>query len=282
MGGSVSTTALNIAAGARSRWASIFAGLWMLLILLALSQAVGLVPMPTLAAVLIFAAVMSLRFGDIGVVWKTSHTGKIGMVVTFVSTLALPVAAAVGVGLICSLVLQLNKEQMDLRVVRLIRNEDGDVVEQPVPTTLPDAEPVVLDVYGSLLYAGAQDAGRQLPDPARPNRPVVILRLRGRTSLGSTFFGVIAGYADALEAAGGRLYLSGVQPGNGRSVPPQPGAGRPGQDQDLPRHRGARRFDPAAVQDARTWLVGAAQDGGPTTRPRTGTGQTPPAPPAAP
>jgi len=82
VGGSVSSTALNVAAGARSRWASIWAGGWMLLILVALSQAVGLVPMPTLAAVLIFAAVMSLRFGDIGVVWKTSYTGKIAMIVT--------------------------------------------------------------------------------------------------------------------------------------------------------------------------------------------------------
>lgn len=256
VGGSVSTTALNVAAGARSRWASIFAGLWMLLILLVLSQAVGLVPMPTLAAVLIFAAVMSLRFGDIGVVWKTSYTGKIGMIVTFVSTLALPVAAAVGVGLICSLVLQLNKEQMDLRVVRLTRNADGAIIEQPVPTTLPDAEPVVLDVYGSLLYAGARTLGARLPDPGAAQRPVVVLRLRGRTSLGSTFFGVIAGYADALQAAGGRLYLSGVQPDMVERF-------RRSQVQDV---QGKIKIfhatevlgasTRAAVQDAHTWLVG--------------------------
>ena len=44
----------------------------MLVILLALSGLVGLVPMPTLAAVLIFAAVMSLRFLDIAMVWRTS------------------------------------------------------------------------------------------------------------------------------------------------------------------------------------------------------------------
>jgi len=41
---------------------------WMLIILVAFSGVVGLVPMPTLAAVLIFAAVMSLRFNDMGVV----------------------------------------------------------------------------------------------------------------------------------------------------------------------------------------------------------------------
>ena len=38
VGGSVSTTAINIAAGARSRWASIFAGVWMLIILVALAR----------------------------------------------------------------------------------------------------------------------------------------------------------------------------------------------------------------------------------------------------
>ena len=211
VGGSVSSTALNIAAGARSRWASIFAGVWMLIILVAFSGVVGLVPMPTLAAVLIFAAVMSLRFNDMGVVWKTSHTGKIGMLLTFIATLALPVAAAVAVGVICSLLLQLNREQIDLKVVRLTRNEAGLLIEQPAPAVLPDAEPVMLDVYGSLLYAGARTLGAHLPDPRHAKRPVVILRLRGRTSLGSTFFGVIAGYADALDGAGGRLYLSGVQ-----------------------------------------------------------------------
>ena len=38
VGGSVSTTALNVAAGARSRWSAIFAGVWMLIILLALAR----------------------------------------------------------------------------------------------------------------------------------------------------------------------------------------------------------------------------------------------------
>ena len=257
VGGSVSSTALNVAAGARSRWASIWAGFWMLLILVALSQAVGLVPMPTLAAVLIFAAVMSLRFGDIGVVWKTSYTGKIGMVVTFVSTLALPVAAAVGVGLICSLMLQLNKELMDLRVVRLVRNDDGLFVEQPVPAVLPDAEPVVLDVYGSLLYAGARTLGAHLPDPRASKRPVVILRLRGRTSLGSTFFGVIAGYAEALEASGGRLYLSGVQDDMVNRFHRSQVEDVQGRIKIFNATEVLGASTLAAVEDARTWLVGS-------------------------
>jgi SulP family sulfate permease len=61
----------------------------------------------------IFAAVKSLRPGEITMVWTTVHTGKIALLVTFAATLALPVAAAVAVGVVGSLLLQLNKELMD-------------------------------------------------------------------------------------------------------------------------------------------------------------------------
>ena len=42
------------------------AGLWMLVILVAFSGLVAKVALPTLGAILIFAAIGSLRFGEIG------------------------------------------------------------------------------------------------------------------------------------------------------------------------------------------------------------------------
>ena len=41
---------------------------------------------------------------------------------------------------------------------------------------------------------------------------MVVLRLRGRTSLGATFLVVMADYAERLSAAGGHLFLAGVDP----------------------------------------------------------------------
>jgi len=260
VGGSVGSTALNVSAGARSRWSSVFAGLWMLVILVALSGLVGAVAMPMLGAVLIFAAVKSLRPGEIAVVWKTAHTGKIALLVTFGATLALPVAAAVGVCVFCSLLLQLNKELMELRVVQLEPTGDGRLLEHPPPATLPDDRPVVLDVYGSLLYAGARTLGTKLPDPRGAHHPVVVLRLRGRTSLGSTFFGVTAGYAQQLAASGGRLYLSGVEPEmmaqfHHAQVKDNAGTVKVFQATEV---LGESTIE--AVADARTWLVGQAGD----------------------
>jgi SulP family sulfate permease len=83
VGGSVGQTALNASAGARTRWASIFSGLWMLAILVVFSGIVGVVPMPILAAVLIYAAVGSLRAGAIGTIWRTGRMSQIAVTSNF-------------------------------------------------------------------------------------------------------------------------------------------------------------------------------------------------------
>ncbi len=67
-------------------------------------------------------------------------------------------------------------------------------------------------MYGSLLYAGSRTLQARLPDPVGTEAPVLVLRLRGRTSLGATFIKVAGDYAGQLDDVGGRLYLSGLQP----------------------------------------------------------------------
>jgi len=210
VGGSVGQTALNVSAGAKSRWGSIWSGVWMLVIFAMFAGIVGKAAMPTLSAVLIFAAVGSMRPGQLLTIWKTGSSSKIALATTFVATLTLPVTAAVGVGVALSLLLQLNQEAVDLKIVRLIPEADGRLVEAAVPRALGDRDVVILDVYGSLFYAGSRTLHALLPDPASAGAPAVVLRLRGRTTLGATFFSVIADYARRPESRGGQLYLSGL------------------------------------------------------------------------
>jgi SulP family sulfate permease len=212
VGGSVGQTALNVAVGARTRWAAIWSGVWMVVILAVFSGVVGLVAMPTLAAILIFAAVGSVRLGEIMNVLRTGPVSQVAVIVTFLATLFLPVAAAVGVGVALSLLLQLNQEAMDLKVVEMVPRDDGRFVEQPAPRALTSDHVTALDVYGSLFYAGARTLQARLPDPAGTERPVVVLRLRGRHTFGATFVTVVADYARRLDTVGGRLYLSGLDP----------------------------------------------------------------------
>ena len=212
VGGSVGQTALNISAGARGRWASIFSGVWMLVILAVFSGIVGVVAMPTLAAILIVAAIGSFRVGQIQSILRTGPTSRIALIGTFIATLVLSIPQAVGVGVIISLLLQLNQEAIDLRVVELVPQPTGSFAEKPAPQQLSSHTVTLLDVYGSLFYAGARTLQARLPEIGGAVAPVVVLRLRGRTMLGATAFKVFSDYSESLRAAKGKLYLSGVDP----------------------------------------------------------------------
>ena len=126
-----------------------------------------------------------------------------------------------GIGVALSLLLQLNTEAMDLTVVELVPREGGQFEERPAPATLTSHHVTVLDVYGSLLYAGSRTLEAHLPDPAGTQAPPVVLRLRGRTSLGATFVKAAGDYADHLDRVGGRYTSAACSPPSrsGSTVP---------------------------------------------------------------
>jgi sulfate permease, SulP family len=210
VGGSLGQTALNVSSGARTRWASVAAGLFIALVLLVLSGLVAYVVMPALAALLLLAAWSTIDFREALSIWRTGTGTKIVAATTFGATLFLPIQAAVGIGVALAALLYLNQAATDIRIVELIPRPDGRFEERPPPATLPGGEVTILDVYGSVFYAGARTLERQLPRPGTEARPVVVLRLRGHTKIGATFVEVIARYAEQLRRVEGRLYLAGV------------------------------------------------------------------------
>lgn len=210
VGGSVSQTALNVSVGGRDRWASVLSGVWMILVLVLLSGLAGQVAIPTLAAILIIASIGAIRPIEITAVWQSGLQSRIALVTTFAATLFLPVAAAVGIGVALSLLLSVNREAQDVLVVSLTESEDGSLVEGPAPDLLESNSVTVLNIYGSLFYAGARTFEDHLPRVGDAERAVVIVRIRGRTVMGATAFSVLSGYAGELDARDGRLFLSGV------------------------------------------------------------------------
>jgi len=210
VGGALGDTNMNVKAGARTRFAAVAGGVWMAVILAAFSSAVGLVALPTLSAVLIFFGVSSFQPAQVSAVWRTGPISQVAIITTLTATLLLPVAAAVGIGVALSLLLQLNRDAMDLQVVELIPLDDGRAAEAPPPSKLASHSVTILNVYGSLLYAGSRTLQAKLPDPSKSQSAALVLRLRKRTSLGATFIKVISDYAAQLAVGGGRVYMSGL------------------------------------------------------------------------
>lgn len=126
---------------------------------------------------------------------------------------------------------------------------------------------MVLDVYGNLFFAGARTLERMLPTVGNARRPMVILRMRGRTFLGATLTDVIARYATALDQVDGRLYLTGVGKGIFAEVQRTRKLDLNGPIKLYEASDVIGNSTRAAVADAQGWLVGmtsaSAPDRGP-------------------
>jgi len=209
-GGSVGQTALNVSIGARSRWAGIFGGLWMLIFVLLAPRLVGQVPMAVLGALMILAGASAINVGEARSIWKIGGAARLAIVVTFLATLVLSMPLAVGAGVLLTVVLYLFSSASDVRVLGLFPSGNGRFEERKPPPRLPSNAVTVLNIYGSLFFAGARMLEECLPSPKDATRPVAVLRLRGRTRIGATLIDVLDEYADDLCEVGGRLYLTGL------------------------------------------------------------------------
>jgi SulP family sulfate permease len=211
-GGSVSGTVLMVSTGAKSRWANIFVGLFVALIVLLIGPLVERVPMPALAALLIVAGFQSLRVEQAVMAWNTGRISRWVMGVTFVATLAMPLQFAVLFGVGLSILLNTVRQSNKVVVTQWVLQAQGFPVEQPPPLRLPSQQLTVLHIYGSLFFAAAKNIEEMLPAVGDASRAVVAVNLRGKSEVGSTFVTVLQRYSQALQARQGKLMLVGVDP----------------------------------------------------------------------
>ncbi|MCC6612262.1 MAG: SulP family inorganic anion transporter [Anaerolineae bacterium] len=208
--GSLSRTAVNVSAGARTKLANLIAGLSIGLILLALGGAVEYIALAALAGHLIVAAISLIRIEEIKLVWQVNLAARVAMVATFVSTLVLPLEYSIYVGVVLSLAHFIHTSSRNLNVVQLVRTPENRFREAPLPTTLTDNSVTVFSVEGHLYFAAVHQLEKALPDPDTATHAVVILRLHNNRYLGSTGIHLLERYAQRLRDRGGRLIISGV------------------------------------------------------------------------
>jgi SulP family sulfate permease len=211
-GGSISRTATSISAGAKSRWANIFAGGVLGIVLLLFAGFAELVPMAGLAALLISIGIGVLRPDRIAKVWNTHAAERLAMVTTFVLTLLIPLHWAIFAGIGLTLLVYIYSSSTKVRLVQIVRSENGNFQEAAVPDQLPSHSVVALHAYGNAFFAAVYTLEAALPAPENTDNSVVIFGLRGRESMTSSAIAMLERYVRRLEARGNKLMLVRVEP----------------------------------------------------------------------
>jgi SulP family sulfate permease len=212
-GGSLSGTALIVSGGARTRWANIFVGILIAIIILLFSQVVELIAMPALAGLLIVIGFQTIKPTDILTVWQTGLTPRVVMLITFVGTLIMPLQFAVLLGVAISIVLYISQQANRIKLVEIIPQTGGFPIERPAPAQLESHKITMLFPYGSLFYAAAKTLEENLPASEGSRNAVVIFLLRGYDEFGSTMIGVLDRYARTVQGNVGKVILAGLSEG---------------------------------------------------------------------
>ena len=210
VGGSLSGTALIKSIGGVSRWANIFTGVFALVILLLLAPLISLLPLTALAGMLIFVGVSMINVSRIETVWHTGLVPMTMMIVTFVATLFFPLQIAVASGVVLTFLLYVFQSAEKVRIERIAILGDGGFAEEDPPTELPSDEIVMMQPIGSLFFAGAAQFEENLPKVGDAHGSVVIIRLRDRDEVGSTFIRILKRYVRSLQQQGNLFMLEGL------------------------------------------------------------------------
>jgi SulP family sulfate permease len=149
---------------------------------------------------------------DIRLTWQVNRKSRAIFLLTFVSTLILPLEYSIYLGLGLSLILHLLNSSQNVHLVQLVPLASGQFRETKSPEALASRQITLLSVSGSLFHASLKQMEASFPVIHTAHQPILILRLRDQQSLGTTGIRLLQRIHQQIEAQGGRLLLVGIHP----------------------------------------------------------------------
>ena len=207
--GSLTRSTLNFDSGARTRFASLFSGVFSLgfAILIAASAGWGVplidyIPKAALAALVIALSFSLFNLRNIRICLRSTGDDAVVLVTTFVSTLLAPLHVAIFIGVAVSISLFLRKASRP-HLVEYEFSDEGELREMGEKRKRPIPAISIVHVEGDLFFGAAElfrtQIQRTVSDPAIQ---VIILRLKNARHLDATSVMALGG-PDPLHAEQG-------------------------------------------------------------------------------
>ncbi len=208
---SFTRSAVNLQAGARSPFASVFTSLLVLLTLVTLAPLAAYIPMAALAGVLVVTAYDLIDRREADRIWRGSASDRAIMVVTFVCTLLLPLHFAVLTGIGMSLGAFLLRTSQP-RVRFLVPDTSFNQFEaQGARPACPQLG--VVEVMGDLYFGAVQHIEESvLTNMERnPSQRFLLLRLHSVDSCDISGVHMLESLTRLYRGRGGQLFLTRVR-----------------------------------------------------------------------
>ncbi|MGE4268076.1 MAG: SulP family inorganic anion transporter [Deferribacterales bacterium] len=210
--GAIARTATNIQNGATSPISGIVHAFTLLFILLFFGKWAKLIPMPTLAAVLIIVAYHMSEWRHFLKLLKSPPADILIMVVTFLLTVFIDLTVAIETGVVLSALLFMNRMAVATEVKNLGKevNEDYEAHDVLSKDRIPEGVEI-FEIFGSFFF-GAVNQFKDTLRIVKKKPKVIILRMRTVPFVDATAVMALEEVLKKSDSEGIRLILSGVSP----------------------------------------------------------------------
>lgn len=211
--GAIARTATNIRNGARTPISGILHAIVLLLILLFFGKWAALIPMATLAAILLVVAYNMSEWRTFVKIFKAPKSDILVLLMTFSLTLLVDLTVAIQVGVLAAAMLFIKRMGEVSQVNAFTKALSGDDEETNDPMRLsarqiPDGV-VVYEIYGSFFF-GAMEKFKSILSELESPPKVIILRMRAVLAMDSSGLHFLEDVIRRCEKEKVRLILSGV------------------------------------------------------------------------
>lgn len=206
--GAIARTATNIKNGGRTPVAGIIHALTLLLIMLFVGKWASLIPMATLAGILVIVAWNMSEMKSFLFVLKGSKSDATVLLATFLLTVFVDLTVAIEIGMILAAFLFMRKIMLTSSVQQTGFSNEETVEDRLMTTRLPDHVDV-FEINGPLFFGAAykfRDTMKLIENPAR----LLIIRMDKVPVIDATGIRVLREVHDELSKKGSKLILSEV------------------------------------------------------------------------
>ncbi len=208
--GSPSRTVINVVNGAKTKFSAIISGLGVWVFILLFSHLIGYIPIPALAGVVVVSSATLINPELIKLTWQSRLNSRIVLLVTFISSLVLPLEYAIFLGILSTILMYLG-ESSHVNLTYILEDENGQFMELPMDT-IEEKKPeiAIVNIEGDLYFAAVEELQEQINRILNSGLKVLILRFRRTHLLASTGIMALGHLIKSAHEKGVEVLFCGV------------------------------------------------------------------------
>lgn len=212
--GAIARTATNIKNGGRTPLAGMIHAVVLLLIMLFFAQWASLIPMPTLAAVLIYVAYTMSEMHAFKRLLKSPKSDVAVLYTTFLLTVLIDLTVAIQVGVVLAAFMFLRRMSnvTEVRMITKDLKDDEDSLEED-PLSIANREVPegveVFEIHGSFFF-GSIDQFKEAIRGIEKKPAILIIRMRNVYAIDASGLKALEDLVESSKREGTILLLSGV------------------------------------------------------------------------